>query len=92
MSEPAEAIASGWLGDHGPFDVETASCCSLDVDLRRCWPNVTDRGLNGKDDGFWLEEDDGDPDNLRLSALEKLHFFEGVLRTVGTGSFVEFEE
>jgi hypothetical protein len=52
---------------------------------------VTDRGLKGKPD-FWLDEDEGEPDNLRFKALEKLHFFEGVLRTVGGTSFAELEE
>jgi hypothetical protein len=52
---------------------------------------VTDRGLKGKLD-FWFDDDEGGPDNLRFKALEKLHFFEGVLRTAGWTSFAELEE
>jgi hypothetical protein len=49
---------------------------------------VTERGLRGKLD-FWLDADEGELDNLRFRALEKLHFFEGVLGTLGADSLVK---
>ena len=63
---------------------------SFDVDLRSCWPKVTERGLKGKVD-FWLDADDGELDILRFKALEKLHFFEGVFGTTGTDTLTEFD-
>lgn len=45
---------------------------------------MTDRGLSGKDD-LDADEDEGECDDnlLRFSALEKLHFFDGVLGIAG---------
>lgn len=86
LEEAADAMASECSGDHGSLEDEVdaeiwVSDCSLDVDLRSPCPKFTERGLRGKE-GLWLEED-GELDSLRLSALLKLHFFDGVLTTVG---------
>jgi hypothetical protein len=51
---------------------------------------VTERGLKGNVD-FWLDADEGELDNLRFRALEKLHFFEGVLGITETDSLAEFD-
>jgi hypothetical protein len=71
------------------------SACSLDPDFRNCCPNVcTDRGLRGKPEDLVDGEsfpfiDDIDGVSLILSALEKLHFFEGVLVIGGADSGAE---
>ena len=78
-SEPADAIASaaGYSGVQGALD-DVAEAFSFDADLRSAWVKPTERGLKGKPD---LLEDDGELVSLRLRALEKLHFFEGVFTT-----------
>lgn len=73
-SEPAEVMASGCSGVHGTFD-DDADAFSFERDLRSPWPK--ERGLKGKLD---LVDEDGEL-IFRLSALEKLHFLEGVFTT-----------
>ena len=46
---------------------------------------MTERGLRGNV-GFWFDADEGELDNLRFRAPEKLHFFEGVLGITETDS------
>jgi hypothetical protein len=57
-----------------------------------------DRGLSGKADVLpvegecslsFIDESEGELDSLMFSALEKLHFFEGVLVTAGAVSGAE---
>ena len=83
-------MASGCVGDQGLLEApeEGDRAWSFEVDLRSCWPNVTDRGLRGKPD-FGPDEEDGELDSLMLRALEKLHFFDGVLRTADVDSDAE---
>jgi hypothetical protein len=55
---------------------------------------VVERGLSGKLEDFspedsFKEEEEGELDNLRLSALEKLHFLDGVRLTGGAVSDVD---
>jgi hypothetical protein len=64
--------------------VEGDGTRSFEIDFR--WPKLAECGLRGKledfrpDDSF-KEEDEGELDNLILSAFEKLHFLDGVLAT-----------
>jgi hypothetical protein len=72
----AAGCSQGLLGGAGD------NVWSFEVDLRNCCPKVTDRG----DFGLEAEAEEGELDSLRLRALEKLHFFDGVLRTAGVDS------
>jgi hypothetical protein len=84
--DAADNIASGCSGSHELFELPDGTDIpwSLEVDLRNCWPKVIERGLSGKPD-FWLD-DEGELESLRLRALEKLHFFDGVLKTAEADS------
>lgn len=80
--EAAEDIAAGCSQGLLLTAAAGDNVWSLEVDLRSCCPNVTDRG----DFGLDAEVDEGELDSLRLRAFEKLHFFDGVLRTTGADS------
>jgi hypothetical protein len=80
--EPADTIPSGFLCNQGLLGALMGDAtCSFEFAFRSSWPKAKDLGLNGNDD----EEVDGELDK-RLRALEKLHFFEGVLSTGGAES------
>lgn len=86
VRDPADTIASGCFVSQlleGTTALVEAPR-SLDVDLRNGCPKETARGLRAKED-FWLD-DEGELVILRLSALEKLHFLEGVLRGADSGA------
>jgi hypothetical protein len=79
------------MGDHDCLDeaAEGDGGLSFDNDFREA--KVAERGLRGKLDDFrpddsFKEEDEGELDSLILSALEKLHFFDGVRVTGGAES------
>lgn len=85
--EVAEAIASEWTGDQPSVDRLGAgddNGFSFDIDFRICCPNDIVRGLTGMPGDFGaaasrIDDVDGVDDNFLPSALEKLHFLEGVL-------------
>ena len=85
----AEAIASELIGDQSSAEAFELgeSGFSFDIDLRICCPNDIARGLNGMVGDLaasFIDDVDGVDDNFLPSALEKLHFLDGVLcRFVG---------
>ncbi len=86
--EVAEAIASGLIGAQSSDIFEAGDKgFSLDIDFRSCWPKDIARGLVAAAGDFaasFIEDVDGVDDNFLPSALEKLHFLDGVLcRLVG---------
>ncbi len=82
--EVAEAIASELIGDQSSaeaFDGEVGEkAFSFDIDFRICCPKDMARGLvTGDLAASFIEELDGVDDSFLPSALEKLHFLDGVL-------------
>ncbi len=98
----ADAIASELIGDQSSaeaFEVELGDRgFSLDIDLRICCPNDIARGLSGIVDDLdcaasFIDDWDGVDDSFLPNALEKLHFFDGVLcKLVGVVDFGTWRE
>ena len=94
----AEFIASELIGDHrspDAFDVGDKGF-SFDIDLRICCPKDIARGLLTGDFCWatsFIDEVDGVDESFLPKALEKLHFFDGVLcKLVGVVDFGTWRE